>query len=114
MSKKRVFRVYVAGPMRSGLERGIHSAVKAADELMAEGIVPFLPQLQALWNMISPKDDIYGYFLPFDYAWIDVCDAVLRLPGESWGSDQEVAYAEKTGKLVFYSIPDLRKWRDCL
>jgi hypothetical protein len=107
-----IVRVYVAGPMKSGLEVGIHRAVQAADELMAEGFIPFLPQLQALWNMISPKDDIYGYFLPFDYAWIDVCDCLLRLSGDSFGADQEVVYAQKIGKPVFYSIPELRKWKE--
>ena len=106
-----IVRVYVAGPMRIGFERGVHEAVRAADELVGEGFIPFVPQT-TLWNMLSPKDDTYGYFLPIDCAWIDVCDALLRLPGESWGSDQEVAYAEKIGKPVFYSISQLRKWKE--
>jgi hypothetical protein len=98
--------------MRIGLEKGIHMAVVAAEQLVAEGFVPYLPQLQALWNMISPKDDIYGYFLKMDFTWIDVCDALLRLPGESYGGDKEVAYCLGIGKPVFYSITDVRLWKE--
>jgi hypothetical protein len=37
-----------------------------------------------------------------------MCDAILRLPGESAGADEEVKLAKELGKPVFYSIVDLR------
>jgi len=109
---KPVF-VYVAGPMRSGLEKGVHAAIKVADELVANGFHPYLPQLQFMWNLVSPKDDVYAFFLPMDFTIIEyVAHALLRLPGESPGSDREVEQAIHCGKPVFHSVRDLVAWRN--
>jgi hypothetical protein len=35
------------------------------------------------------------------------CDAVLRLPGESVGADQDVATAERLGLPVYYDIAQI-------
>lgn len=35
------------------------------------------------------------------------CDAVLRLPGESTGADQDVAIARERGLPVYYRIEDV-------
>jgi len=35
------------------------------------------------------------------------CDAILRLPGESSGADEEVAVLRAAGKPVWYSIPEI-------
>ena len=32
-----------------------------------------------------------------DLAWIEVCEAVVRLPGESAGADREVVFARQRG-----------------
>jgi len=102
--------IYVAGPMRAHLEKGIHDACKIGDVLLKAGIIPFLPQVQALWNMITPHEndeEIYRVRLPFDYAWIDKCHGVLRLPGISAGSDKEVVYTKSKGKPVFYAVDEV-------
>jgi nucleoside 2-deoxyribosyltransferase len=103
--------VYVAGPLASSgnYVENIRNAVRAAESLRGLGLVPFVPHLNALWNMMSPHSD-YDYWLPMDLAWIDRCEAVLRLPGESKGADMETAYAERTGKPVFGSVADLLNW----
>ena len=102
--------VYVAGPLSSSgnyLEN-VRVAVRAAEELRAMGYVPFVPHLSALWQLISPHCE-YEYWLPMDLDWIDRCDAVLRLPGESRGADEEVKYAISQGKPVFLEITCLSK-----
>jgi nucleoside 2-deoxyribosyltransferase len=102
--------IYVAGPMRAHLEKGIHDACKVADVLLKAGIIPFLPQVNALWNMIVPHEndeEIYRIRLPFDFAWIDKCHGLLRLPGTSPGSDKEVAYTHSKGKPVFYTVEEV-------
>lgn len=37
-------------------------------------------------------------------AWVDVCDFVVRLPGESKGADMEVARAMERGIPVFHTL----------
>jgi len=72
-------------------------------------MVPFVPHLCVVWQMMSPHHE-YEYWLPMDLAWIDRCDAVLRLPGESKGADAEEEYARATGKPVFRSVGELAAW----
>lgn len=108
--------VYVAGPMRLQIERGVHSACMMGDRLLAEGFIPFLPQVHVLWTIISPPGDgdddaIYNSRLPFDFAWLDKCDVLLRLPGKSVGADLEIEHALKMNKPVFYNIVELLEWR---
>ena len=35
------------------------------------------------------------------------CDAVLRLPGESRGADQDVAIAQERGLPIFHQVEDV-------
>jgi hypothetical protein len=47
---------------------------------------------------------------PTAHRLLQHCDAVLRLPGESRGADQDVAIARQLGIAVYWSleeIPDL-------
>ena len=45
-----------------------------------------------------------------DFAWIRVCNCVLRLKGESKGADAEVKYALESGIKVFYSIEEIQEY----
>jgi hypothetical protein len=45
-----------------------------------------------------------------DLAWVEVADAVLRIPGESSGAEREVAHALHHGKPVFTSVEDVLAW----
>lgn len=47
-------------------------------------------------------------WLSVDKAWVAAADAVLRLPGESKGADEEVAFAKSAHIPVFHSIDLLR------
>ena len=38
---------------------------------------------------------------------LEHCDAVLRLPGESTGADQDVAIARRRGLPVYYSLDEI-------
>jgi len=57
--------------------------------------------------MVHPNT--YDKWMEWDFAWIDVCDCLLRLPGESRGADLEVEHAKLRGIPVFYSIDDILK-----
>lgn len=102
----RIKFVYVAGPITKGDQFvNCRNGVLAGERLRAEGLCPFVPQLSGLWQMISPVD--YEGWMALDFGWIERCDALLRIPGESSGADREVEHATKLGIPVFYSEADL-------
>jgi hypothetical protein len=49
----------------------------------------------------------YTEWLDFDFKCIQRCDAVLRMPGASKGGDAEVAFAERCGIPVYFSLEAL-------
>lgn len=89
-------RIYIAGPYTRGdIAENLRRAVAMADVVLAAGHVPFVPHLTHLWHLISPKP--YETWLQLDLAWLDQCQVLIRLPGESHGADAEVAYAKEHG-----------------
>lgn len=94
-------RVYVAGPYSSDPVSCTRDAVHVAETLWDAGYAPYVPHLTMLWDLISPHEctshDDRPFYLELDFQWLADCDAVVRLPGESLGSDREVALAEKLG-----------------
>ena len=46
-----------------------------------------------------------------DLEWLEVCDCLVRIAGESIGADREVEYMRQLGKPVFYTIEELLNWR---
>lgn len=105
--------MYIAGPLTSSPYSNVKEAVEVADNLMEHGFYPYLPHLTSLWAMIM-GDKPFNKWLEFDEAWLSRCDAVLRLPGESPGSDREVEYAKSIGIPVFYSLSDVFGARNAL
>lgn len=101
-----MLKVYVAGPITKGdLLLNVRAAVEAADRLLDAGLVPFVPHLNCLWHLVSPKP--YGGWLAYDREWLSVCDYVVRLPGESAGADSEVALAGGLGIPVYHGVDAL-------
>ena len=106
MSKIKVF---VSSPYTLGDQvENVKMSMKAGDRLMDNGYTPYLPLLAHYWNDTSPK--VYEKWMGYCFDWLDVCDCVLRLSGESPGADREVLYACRRGKNVFYSMADLIKY----
>ena len=83
-------------------------SIDAAEELIAAGFVPFVPHLTHFWHTMTPHP--YEFWMRFDLHWLEKCDAVLRLPGESSGADRETACAVGMGIPVFDSISELKRW----
>lgn len=102
---RKIF-VYIAGPYtKPSPAHNVNRATDAGDALLAAGLVPFIPHLYLLWDTISPKP--YESWLALDFHWLEKCDCVLRLPGESAGSDREEDHARSKGIEVFYSVTDV-------
>jgi hypothetical protein len=73
--------------------------------LCDDGYLAFVPHINIVWDMIVPNPP--EFYLWWDKEWLKTCDALLRLPGRSQGSDGEVALAEELGIPVFYDLEDL-------
>ena len=104
-------RIYIACPYSKGdVAQNVAAAIHAGDYVAHRGHYPFIPVLTHFWHMIIPHP--YEFWLEQDMEWLKVCDAILRLSGESVGADQEVAWAQEHGLMIYHSvfeIPDVNK-----
>ena len=99
-------KVYIAAPYTMGdVGQNIKRVIDCADALCRRGHTPFVPHLTHLWHLISPKPPSFWY--AYDLLWLDLCDALLQLPGESLGADKEVEYAKEHFIPVYYSVEEL-------
>jgi hypothetical protein len=86
--------VYVAGPYTNGDPvLNTRNAIAVADRLHSMGYIPVIPHLSMLWHTVSPKP--YDWWLEYDFELMSLCDAVVRLPGESTGADRECEHWTK-------------------
>lgn len=96
-------RVYVAGAYTKGdVALNIRRVIEVADKLVAAGHTPFVPHLYHLWHLISPKD--YEVWMRLGQEWLLVCEAMIRLPGDSSGSDDEESVAWERGIPVYNDV----------
>lgn len=100
------YKVYIAGPITLGDRNlNLHQSLKAQKNLMEIGFAPMNPML----SMLVPFADDFSHdtWMACCLPWVEACDCVLRLPGESKGADMETAHAEDCGIPVFHSIFEL-------
>jgi hypothetical protein len=92
--KRKRLRVYIAGPLSCGdtLEN-IRRAIQAGDMVFRAGHTPFIPHMNCMWGIVCPHttEDWLGW----DLKWLELCDMLIRLPGESPGSEKEVKFAQE-------------------
>jgi hypothetical protein len=99
-------RIYIAGPYTRGdVAINVRRAVEIATSLVDQGYAVYLPHLTHFWHLISPHE--YQYWLDIDHQWLPLCDAVLRIPGESRGADKEADLATSLGIPVYFNEASL-------
>jgi hypothetical protein len=118
MSKPKL--ILIAGPYRSGtnddpalMEANLRRLEKAAWPIFRAGHVPMIGEWVALPVLRSAGAD--GVFdplaehvmYPTAERLLQHCDAVLRLPGESTGADQDVAIARQRGLPVYHELGEI-------
>lgn len=97
--------IYIASAYTKGdAALNVRANLLAANAIAAKGFVPFAPLLYHFWHLITPQP--YEFWTKLDFAWIDRCDALIRLPGESSGADAEVLYARKLKLPVFCCVEE--------
>jgi len=100
--------VYIASPYTKGdTAQNVYESFKFYNNLVDLGFYPFSPLTSHFIHMMFPQD--YDKWMDIDFKWLEKCDCVLRLSGESKGADMEVEKAKKLNKPVFYNVNDLMK-----
>jgi hypothetical protein len=100
--------IYVSGPFTKGDRTvNVRNAMIAGKELMAKGHFPFVPHLSFFFDLMFPHS--WDHWMEFDLNFLDKCDALVRLPGESKGADIEVHHAQLQDIEVFYSTKEVPK-----
>lgn len=108
-----MIKVYIASPYTLGSEgENTRISLKAANELINEGFAPYAPLLLHFQHMIFPQE--YETWMSLDLEWLSVCDCLLRLPGLSYGAEQEVEFARNNEIPVFYTINQIKEYYDSL
>ena len=101
-------RIYVAGPYTKGdVVENVHKAIMTGNNLRALGHTPFIPHLTHFWHFIIQHDIEYWY--AYDMEWLEQCEALFRIAGESKGADLEVARARELGLPVYTSFLEIPK-----
>ncbi|MGW1606068.1 DUF4406 domain-containing protein [Streptomyces eurythermus] len=111
--------ILIAGPYRSGTDgdpqamaANLARLEAAAWPVFAAGHLPVIGEWIALPVLRSagagPTDPLADEVLyPAAERLLARCDAVLRLPGDSEGADQDVALARRRGLPVYYDIAQI-------
>jgi hypothetical protein len=111
-------RIYISGPISNGgkatpVERlqNVVVACSLAANLMDRGFSILCPQLTEYMARTVGRDFAHDVWMENDFPWVEVADAILRMPGQSLGSDMEVEHAHSHSVPVFYTIEQLENWR---
>ncbi len=112
--------ILIAGPYRSGtgddpalMAENLRRLEAPSYRLFQAGHVPMIGEWVALpvWQSGGGKvvgDDLYEeIFHPVAGRLLALCDAVLRLPGESKGADNDVRIARERGIPVYHRLEDV-------
>jgi hypothetical protein len=112
--------ILIAGPYRSGtgddpdlMARNLARLEQAAWPIFQAGHIPMIGEWVALPVLRSagangPLDPLAEQVMyPTAERLLEHCDAVLRLPGESTGADQDVAIAQRRGIPVYHHIEEI-------
>ena len=116
----RPLLILIAGPYASGtggdpalMQRNLERLEEAAWPIFAAGHIPMIGEWVALPVLRSagghgPLDPLATEVMyPTAQRLLQHCDAVLRLPGESRGADQDVAIARERGLPVYSTIAEI-------
>jgi hypothetical protein len=103
---KRRTRVYVAGPITSSgnLLHNVRNALNAGTALLQRGYAPYVPHLTCYWEIFAQENFTYEDWIQLDLAYLQTCDALVRLPGVSSGADREVEVATARRIPVYFSL----------
>jgi hypothetical protein len=112
--------ILIAGPYRSGtgddpvkMTANLRRLEEVSWPLFRAGHVPMIGEWVALpiWRVAGGSeigDALYDEILhPTAGRLIQLCNAILRLPGASKGADNDVKLAKERGIPIYYNVEDV-------
>lgn len=103
-----MIKIFISSPYTLGNQNeNVRVQLDAFKFLLSEGFMPFAPLLLHFYDIVHPIS--YDECMKYCFEWLESCDYLLRLEGESKGADAEVARAIELGIPVFYSFQELLK-----
>lgn len=106
-------KVYVSGPYTKGDPViNTRNAIEAGNAVLAYGHVPIIPHLTMFWHFMTPKP--WDKWIEYDLELLDLCDIILRLPGDSVGADREMEHARKLGLCRVHTVEEALRTIDVL
>ncbi|MFT5723283.1 MAG: hypothetical protein ACI9JN_000392 [Bacteroidia bacterium] len=98
-----MLKIFISGPYTKGdVAQNVKMSMEVTNQLIDLGFAPYCPHLTHFLHMNNFQP--YEKWLELDIEYMILCDAILRIPGDSAGADKEVELAKKRGILVFYDI----------
>jgi hypothetical protein len=96
-------RIYVAGPYSKGdIAMNVRTAIHVGDYIAGLGHYPLIPHLTHFWHMVVPHP--YEFWIKQDLVWLEMCDAILRISGESAGADRKIERAMALRLTIYNSV----------
>jgi hypothetical protein len=115
--------ILIAGPYRSGtndepelLAKNLSFLEQAAWPIFNAGHIPMigewvaLPVMNCIGSIVGDPASL-GVLTPTAERLLQHCDAVLRLPGQSTGADNDVRIAKERGIPVYSRVEDIPGFR---
>ena len=105
--------VYVAGYYSANPAHGTREACDAFQKLLSYDVVPLVPHMSLLLDIVHPHDADFWY--EYDLALLARCDAMFVIPNsdltiESTGVRNEITFCEAHGIPVIYTCSVLDIW----
>lgn len=98
--------VYIASPYTKGdVAANVRESFIVALDLIKKGFLPYCPLWTHFLHFLFPQS--YEFWMDFSMGWLERCDCLLRLSGESDGADKELARARELGIPVYYAVENL-------
>lgn len=97
-----MIKVFIAGPYTKGdRDENLNKMIDTTNELINHGFNP-LP-LNLCYHLVEYKHKRENYvdWIEITSQWVEKCDCLLRLTGQSSGADGEVDLAKKLNIPVF-------------
>lgn len=96
-------RVYIAAPYTyPDPTENVFRAVQAGLACIKAGHFPFIPHLFHFADVVEPQT--YDTWIKQDLEWLEICELLVRLPGESLGADAEVRRAIELSIPVYHGM----------
>lgn len=112
--------ILIAGPYRSGtnddpvlIQKNLDNLEAVCLPIFRKGHVPMIGEWVALplMKLAGSKhlgDEVWDEIqYPVAHRLLEKCDAVLRIPGESKGADNDVQIAKEKGIPVYFDLSEI-------